>query len=128
MLRYAFTSLVIGALLLACGDDDDLQATTPPPPGPGITGETECSAPTDCADLVCLTFKTNPQNKTGICTRGCNTKADCGAGICVDFASALGSSTARNACLASCATDADCKNGFACVTTAQGPGCLVHPQ
>lgn len=117
MLDRKLVSLFVAAVLVACSSSDDASS--------GGAAQTECDAPTDCASSLCLTLKPNLQNKAGICTSQCTDDTQCSGGKCVDI-SQLSPGTTTRICLASCALDRDCTNGFVCVGSESGNVCLAR--
>lgn len=88
----------------------------------------ECDKDTidQCAGFQCLIITTkNVQEKSGVCSMPCSVDADCGtAGACAT----LGQSV--TGCLHVCTGNADCANGFVCVSqpgNASRKVCLVEP-
>lgn len=119
MLKHVFAALPIALVLLACSSSSD----DAPQKGELLA---ECASPQECDIPLCLTFRSNPQNKKGICTAQCKTNADCGSNTCTALPPELSAGNLTNVCLASCAHDADCTNGFVCTLFPEGNVCYAR--
>jgi hypothetical protein len=66
----------------------------------------------------------NQQDKTGICSMGCDQDSECG-----EMSACVALTSASKGCLRTCATSADCLNGYVCVPDPEGRGnaCFVEP-
>lgn len=95
----------------------------------GADDGAQCAAQINCKGATCIREQENEEANDvsfpdGYCTtRDCVAATDCnGDALCVT----RGRSTT---CLAKCATDGDCRKGYACVTTPDGQVCdSVIPQ
>ena len=83
-----------------------------------------CVSDMDCPGGHCEPVTGASASSGGYCTRACNTPNDCGeSGQCVT----LGRDPSTKRCLAGCADQSECRDGFVCTGGLQGTGIALSP-
>lgn len=124
--RTWFLCMWCAVLACGCGDDDDSKKKTALDAGetqlPDKTAGKGCKSDDDCPNGKCMrdlmvgSMTEARKAPGGYCTASCDTDSQCGnQGEC-----SVGAGQDRGLCLGMCNSQADCRDGYACVGATAG--------